>query len=71
MTLKQRAQDQFTAVESDLRDISRWMYENPEIAWEERETSARLAAFLTDKGFDVDYPAYGLETAFAARTGSE
>ncbi|MBT8215189.1 MAG: M20 family metallopeptidase, partial [Acidimicrobiia bacterium] len=70
MTLKDRAQDQFTAVETELRDVSRWMYDNPEIAWEERDTSARLASFLGDKGFAVDYPAYDLDTAFVARTGT-
>ncbi|HJU82512.1 MAG TPA: M20 family metallopeptidase [Acidimicrobiia bacterium] len=53
----------------ELADISRWMYENPEVAYEERESSARLADFLKGNGFDVEYPAYGLETAFAARAG--
>jgi amidohydrolase len=45
------------------------MYANPEIALEERESSARLVEFLGGAGFDVEYPAYGLETAFAARAG--
>jgi len=67
---KQRARERFEEIEQDLRDLSRWMYEHPEIAYEERETSARLAAFLADRGFEVEHPAYGLETAFAARTGS-
>ena len=53
----------------ELTEISRWMYENPEIAYEERESSARLADFLKGNGFDVEYPAYGLETAFVARAG--
>jgi amidohydrolase len=46
------------------------MYENPEIAYEEREASRRLAELLGSNGFEVEYPAYGLETAFAARAGS-
>ncbi|MGH9891657.1 MAG: M20 family metallopeptidase [bacterium] len=53
----------------ELTEISRWMYENPEIAYQERESSARLADFLKGNGFAVEYPAYGLETAFAARSG--
>ncbi len=53
-----------------LIDISKWMYEHPEIAYEERESSARLAEFLSGNGFAVEYPAYGLETAFVARAGS-
>ena len=43
------------------------MYEHPETAFEEHESSARLAGFLADRGFEVEYPAYGLETSFAAR----
>lgn len=70
MDLKAQAQDRFDAVEPELREISRWMYEHPEVAHEERETSRRLVAFLETQGFDVEYPAYGLATAFAARLGT-
>jgi amidohydrolase len=64
------AEQRFAAVEQELKDISRWMYENPEIAYEEHDTSARLVEFLGANGFEVEYPAYGLDTAFAARAGS-
>ena len=53
-----------TAIESHrdaLIDISKWMYEHPEIAYEERESSARLAEYLSGNGFAVEYPAYGIE----------
>ncbi|MGH8929004.1 MAG: M20 family metallopeptidase [Acidimicrobiia bacterium] len=56
--------------EAELREISRWMYDNPEVAFQESATSARLVRFLSELGFAVEYPAYGLETAFVARTGS-
>jgi amidohydrolase len=46
------------------------MYDNPEVAYQERMTSQRLAEFLSGNGFAVEYPAHGLETAFAARSGS-
>jgi amidohydrolase len=65
-TVKQRVQQ----VEETLRSISRWMYENPEIAYHEHQASARLVEFLSRAGFEVEYPAYGLETAFAARIGT-
>jgi amidohydrolase len=71
MTTKETAARAFDEAEHELRDLSRWMYDHPEIAFEEFETSARLAEFLTEKGFAVEYPAYGLETAFTARVGSE
>jgi amidohydrolase len=69
MGLKERAEHRFSEIEGELRAISRWMYENPEIAFEEHKSSERLAGFLGDHGFTVDYPAYGLDTAFAARVG--
>ncbi|MDJ0496189.1 MAG: M20 family metallopeptidase [Acidimicrobiia bacterium] len=71
MDLKQAAAERFAAVESELREISHWMYRNPEIAFEEHNTSARLVDFLRSNGFEVEYPAFGLDTAFAARAGTE
>ncbi|HEX7098896.1 MAG TPA: M20 family metallopeptidase [Acidimicrobiia bacterium] len=57
-------------IRDQLAEISRWMYQNPELAYEERRSSARLVDFLTRSGFEVTYPAYGLDTAFAARVGT-
>ncbi len=71
MDRKQAVVERFDSIEGELREISRWMYANPELAFEERETSARLVQFLRDQGMDVEYPSFGLETAFAARAGSK
>lgn len=71
MDRKSAANDRFDAVEPELQEISRWMYHHPEVANEEHETSARLVDFLRSQSFDVEYPAYGLDTAFAARVGTE
>jgi amidohydrolase len=71
MTTKDTASKAFDLVEHELRNLSRWMYDHPETAYEEFETSAKLVKYLSEKGFSVEYPAYGLETAFAARVGSE
>ena len=70
MSLKDRATTAYEAVEAELRDISRWMYENPELGYEEFESSRRLSSFLDKNGFEVDHPAYDLPTAFEARVGS-
>lgn len=70
MSRKQIADQAFTQHESDLREISRWLYENPETAYEEFESSRKLAEYLRTHGFEVDYPAYGLETAFEATVGT-
>lgn len=70
MSRKETAEQTFASVESRLREISKWMYENPETRYEEHESSRRLARFLEDHGFDVTYPAYGLDTAFEATAGT-
>ena len=70
MNAKERARQTFEANESSLQNLSQWMFDNPETGYEEFETSARMVQALRDGGFDVEYPAYGLETAFAARTGT-
>jgi len=70
MGSKDTARKAFDRVEHELRDLSQWMYDHPEIAYEEFETSAKLVEVLSEKGFTVEYPAYGLDTAFAARVGS-
>ena len=70
MSRKQTAEQALTAVEEELCSISTWMYENPEEAYQEFESSRRLAEFLGGHGFEVTYPAYGLETAFEATVGN-
>jgi amidohydrolase len=70
MDLKQRATDAYESVDTELRSISFWMYENPELAYREVQASHRLAEFLGSHGFSVSHPAYGIDTAFAAQVGS-
>jgi amidohydrolase len=70
MSLKQRATEAFESVEAELRSLSKWMYENPELAYQEIEASKRLATLLADHGFDLSHPAYGIDTAFEARVGA-
>ena len=70
MTLKQRAETRFDEIYDDLKHLSRWMYENPETAHQEVESSRRLADLLANRGFEVEIPAYGLDTAFEATLGS-
>ena len=71
MSRKETAHEAFSAVEPDLQEISRWMYQNPEIGYQEYESSGRLAAYLGEHGFAVTYPTHGLETAFEATAGSK
>lgn len=57
-------------VDDALYDLSRWLYENPETGFQEHQAARRLSHLLEDAGFDVTFPAYGLETAFEASFGS-
>ena len=70
MDHKKIVSDRFDEIEQELIDLSQWMFDHPEVSYEERETSARIASALAVHGFEVEYPAYGLETAFAARVGA-
>ena len=70
MDLKARAAQTFAGIERELAGINQWMYDHPEIAFEEHDTSARLSEFMAGVGFTVEYPAHGLDTAFAARVGA-
>ncbi|HEX6946433.1 MAG TPA: M20 family metallopeptidase [Acidimicrobiia bacterium] len=71
MSRKEEARRAFESVEADLRGISRWMYDNPETGYREYQSSKRLAERLALGGFEVTYPAYGLETAFEANIGTD
>lgn len=70
MTTKERARDAFAEHEGALQQLSQWMYDNPETGYEEYETARRAVDLLRDAGVDVEFPAYGLDTAFAARIGT-
>ena len=67
MDFKALAYGEFARHEPELLATSRWMYANPELGYEEFKTSEKYVEILATNGFDVEYPAYGLSTAFAAR----
>jgi amidohydrolase len=50
--------------------LARWMASHPELSLIERDTSARFVSFLRERGFRVESPIAGLETAFVARRGA-
>jgi hypothetical protein len=56
--LRDRAQDRILKLSHDL-------HQNPEIAWEEHESAARVAGESDDAGFTVESNYVGLATRFA------
>jgi len=52
-------------------ELARWMGANPELSLEEHQTSRRYQAWCRARGFALEGPVAGLETAFLARWGRE
>ena len=69
--LKDQAHRRVANQQPCLEELNLWLHDNPETAYEEYQSSERLAQTLEGYGFTVEYPAYGLETSFAARSGQE
>ena len=69
--LKEQARQRVADQQPRLEELNLWLHDNPETAYEEYQSSARLASTLEGYGFEVEYPAYGLDTSFAARSGQE
>jgi len=57
------------AAAPEALELARWMGEHPELSLEERQTSQRYQAWCRARGFAVEGPVAGLETAFVARWG--
>ena len=71
MTVKDQIVASVETQMKDLEAISKQMYENPELGYEEREASRLLADYAESHGLDVERSTHGLETAFTARAGSD
>ena len=68
--LKQRIVREVDDRRDLLGGISRTLHDNPETAFEEKQASAVLTAFLEENAFAVEKGICGLETAFKAMYGS-
>jgi len=53
-------------LEERLRDVAKDLFDHPEVKFEEVRASKRLAAELTEGGFDVELGVAGMETAIRA-----
>ncbi len=69
-TLKAAACSEVDRQAAALVALSRRIHATPELRFEEKQASAWLAEYLLALGFEVEHPAYGLDTAFAATAGS-
>ncbi len=70
--IKQQIMQDVDALADELHALSKKLYENPEIAFEERQSCELLSSYLETQGFEVERGAGGVETAFyAKRPGKE
>ncbi|MBW3587935.1 MAG: M20 family metallopeptidase [Actinobacteria bacterium] len=68
-TLKDRARTRIEADSKSLLAVSHEIFEEPELAFEEVKSAARLADLLEDGGMKVERAIHGLETAFRGTAG--
>ena len=69
--LPARARERVEALADELVAVSRDIHGHPELGFEEHHAHDLLAAALERHGLDVTRGAYGLDTAFEARAGTE
>lgn len=68
--LFRRAADIETELASEFEAVSHFIFTHPELGLQEKESSRYLAEYLRSKGFEVEMPYAGLETAFRAEFGN-
>jgi amidohydrolase len=69
-TLEQSILDLGDRTQDRILKLSHDLHQNPETAWEEHVSAARVAGELGDAGFTVEPNYVGLPTAFRAHRGS-
>ena len=53
----------------EVSELCEWMANHPERSGKEYETSKKIVEFMRERGYDVEYPFAGVETAFRAVFG--
>ena len=69
--LKARMDERIDALADVLLEVSHDIHEHPELMFEEHHAHAALTEVLEREGVETTRSAYGLDTAFDARAGSE
>lgn len=67
LDLKQKIAEKAGELAGEITGLAKTLYDNPETAYEERNSCRLLAGFLDEHGFETQIGAGGVETAFVAR----
>ena len=70
MNNKEKVKASLDKLIPSLEEVSDWMYENPELGFEEYKTSEHLINYMRSNGLEVETPVGGLDTAFSSSIGS-
>jgi amidohydrolase len=65
--IKQQIIENVEALDNEIIQIARFLYENPETAYTEKQACAWLSDYLAKNGFAIEKALGGVETAFRAR----
>ena len=71
MTIKEEFKSELESLHKSLIEVNDWMYENPELAFEEFETSRYLVNYIKKYDPEVSHPTHGLDTAFEVTFGKD
>jgi len=71
MSYKNEFKSSLDSLYESLCDVSDWMYENPELGFQEFKTSKYLVDYIQNYSKPVNFPSHGLETAFDVTFGKE
>ena len=69
-TAKRAAIASIDAIATDLIELSHRIHACPELAFHEQQSSAWVVEFLRRRGFSIEYPYCGMETAFRGEAGA-
>lgn len=68
--LREQVIERATSLLDELDELAGALHADPETAFDEHRSAARIADLLTRHGADVEVGAYGLPTAFRAGAGT-
>ena len=71
MSVKSNFKKSLDEIFNELCDVSSWMYENPELGFEEFKTSKYLVEYINKYASNTIFPTHNLETAFEVTFGDK
>jgi len=71
MSVKSNFKKSLDEIYNELCDVSSWMYENPELGFEEFKTSKYLVEYINKYASNTIFPTHNLETAFEVTFGDK